>query len=470
MFNDSNGSYPVKLVLDHLCSVGVLTQAGKVDVRRISNLRFGRLIELIEFIADPAELRLERAKSLFVQSASISLGGGSADCEEIGCRLHRARAVGRYAAAVADKVYVHNAFSQYLGAHNHPFFVHDCDEIRLRFTHDLMVFLELAPLIEAGLIVPFPAGDAYCDHCLAQFVFGEASRKRLDAAMFEYRKRFRALTRIAVAAHDYGFTLHLKAPETVLPHGESVVWIDRLPRSLSRLPNLRNEISCGKEVWIPTDVAARLRLCEDYADTILRKLRYGLTTAAFGASYVTDAPAEVQVLADLSDDSDLLNRNKLIARHLTSVIPFLDDLEPSALAKLRESEPESFIAYRKALSEAVSSVANTKPDQFSVRDARAIYGDVIEPELTKLQKHVKEARRRAIRTAVRSAIGWGAALTFGLYTGIVPVELAAAVKSLGLTKVVADVISNAGSIRDAAKSIRQENFYFLWRAKRLKRK
>lgn len=450
--------------------MGVLNADNTVNPTRIAWFPFNRLMELGEFLAKPAELPLVKECSPFVQCASISLGGGSDSCIELNCRLSRARALGRYAAAITDRVYVHNPFSAYLPTDDHQYFVEDSDDTRMQFFADLRVFLELAPLIEAGLVIPFPAEEHYCHYCVAESAFGEPARKRLDVALAEYKRRFRSVTRIAVSEAEHGFTIRLKAPETVLAHGGSLYDVDSLPRSLAKLPELRREIAAGREALVPTQVARRMRVSERYASDILRTLRYGLTTTAFGASYVTNAPAEIEILMGLSGDSEILNRNQLLARHLTSVIPFLDDVEPTALAALRKAEPESFVAYRKALASALSSVKSNPASKFTAADARAIYGDIIEPELTGLQKRVKEARRKAIRTAVRSAVGWGAALSFGLYSGIVPAELAGAVKALGLSKLFADAVSHTGAIKDAGDSAREESFYFLWRAKRLRSK
>jgi hypothetical protein len=66
-------------------------------------------------------------------------------------------------------------------------------------------------------------------------------------------------------------------------------------------------------------------------------------------------------------------------------------------------------------------------------------------------------------------MGWAAALSFGLYSGVVPASLAGVVKAVGLTKLIGDGVSKVGAIRDASNAVRNESFYFLWRAKRLSR-
>src|SRR6266404_2496533 len=107
MSDDQGRAYPIRSVLDHLSSVGVLNTDSTVNPTRIGRLPFSRLMELGEFLAKPAELPLVTEHSPFAQCASISLGGGSDSCVELNCRLNRARALGRYAAAITDRVYVH---------------------------------------------------------------------------------------------------------------------------------------------------------------------------------------------------------------------------------------------------------------------------------------------------------------------------------------------------------------------------
>lgn len=450
--------------------MGLIDRDGAVSVERLISLSFSQLVELGEFIAKPAELEFVAAESPFVQSASISLGGGSDACVELNCRLARAQRLGRYAAGIAERLYVHNPFSEYLPRHEHGCYVTDTIESRIAFFNDLQVLLELAPLIEEGLIVPFPVDSDLCYHCVAEAVFGEEARAELDRALINFKRNFRDLAKIAVSKADTGYTVHLKAPETVLAHGGSSFDIDRLPRSLTKLPQFRREVSDLGKAAVPQDVARRMRLCDDYSIGILRSLRYGLMTTAFGASYVTDAPAEIEILADLSGVSDVLRRNRLLATHLTSIIPFMNDVDAGSLLRLRKAEPEAFIAYRKALNDALSSAKGIPASNFSAADARAIYGDLIEPGLAKLQRRVNEARRKALRGTVRSLIGWGAALSFGLYSGVVPASLAGVVKAVGLTKLIGDVVSKTGAIRGASNAVREESFYFLWRAKRLSRR
>lgn len=70
----------------------------------------------------------------------------------------------------------------------------------------------------------------------------------------------------------------------------------------------------------------------------------------------------------------------------------------------------------------------------------------------------------------RSVAGWSAAITFGMYTGLLPAQLALAAKALGLTKVMADIGSGAGKLLSPEDEIKKQDLYFLWKVRRLSRR
>jgi hypothetical protein len=187
------------------------------------------------------------------------------------------------------------------------------------------------------------------------------------------------------------------------------------------------------------------------------------------ASYVTDSEAHVRFFNSIAAHSELLRRNKVAAEHLSNAIPFLLEVDLERLIRLRQKEPESFLQYRKALATAIAEVNPASGSALSAKMAKDLYADVIQPELGRLDRRLREGRRNPIRAAARSALGWTAVLSFGFYTGLVPSELAAAAKALGLTKIAADLVNQASTALAAERDIRQESFYFLWRVRKLAR-
>jgi hypothetical protein len=61
--HNQNEKYPIRLVFDHLSSVGLIDKEGAVNVERLVSLSFLQLVELGVFIAKPAELDLIAADS-----------------------------------------------------------------------------------------------------------------------------------------------------------------------------------------------------------------------------------------------------------------------------------------------------------------------------------------------------------------------------------------------------------------------
>ena len=98
-----------------------------------------------------------------------------------------------------------------------------------------------------------------------------------------------------------------------------------------------------------------------------------------------------------------------------------------------------------ALNKAIDDV-RAQRSNFSERDARLIYTDVVAPELARLDRAVKTARRETLKDVGRSIAGWSAAISFGMYTGLLPEQLLLAAKALGLTKVLADIGAAIGRL------------------------
>jgi hypothetical protein len=87
-----------------------------------------------------------------------------------------------------------------------------------------------------------------------------------------------------------------------------------------------------------------------------------------------------------------------------------------------------------------------------------------------LNAKTKTAKRDLVRKTIAKGAAWTGAITFGMYSGIVPNELIAAAKALGLIQIVAEIgeqLLDAGNVPQEVKS---NDFYFLWKVMRKKAK
>lgn len=168
--------------------------------------------------------------------------------------------------------------------------------------------------------------------------------------------------------------------------------VEQLPRSL-RTPHP-----------VPPLVARGMRIANSYSEDILHTLRYGLVVSqVLGTVYVTDNKAEADLLSVVSGRRDIAKRNQIAAEHLSTIIPFLPEIPIRAPLRLRATE--TFLRYRAALGKCLSTLENSRPTGLTENDARSLYGDVIAPELARIQILVRDARRRTISGAGRALLG-----------------------------------------------------------------
>ena len=186
------------------------------------------------------------------------------------------------------------------------------------------------------------------------------------------------------------------------------------------------------------------------------------TSQCLKSALLTSRPLDVEILQKLSADVYIEKRNQLLYELLTCVVPFVQELTPDELLKLREREGDSFILFRAALVRAADNV-RTEGAKLNRKSAVAIYSDIVEPDLAKLNIAVSKARRGLVKSARRTIIAWTCAISFGLYYGLLPEATHEAAKTLGFTKVLAEMLSKMMNDSDAEESIRGENMYFLWK-------
>jgi hypothetical protein len=215
------------------------------------------------------------------------------------------------------------------------------------------------------------------------------------------------------------------------------------------------------------NVRRKLRRHEGAASEVFGSVVFEMAVSqVLGTSYLSDTKLPIEVLSAISGDADIARRNSLVQKHLTSLVPFLGDVPPASVLRLRQREEESCLTYRQALNKAVDDIRAQGSD-LSERDARSIYSDVVAPELARLDRVVKTARREVLKDVGRSIGGWSAAISFGIYTGLLPEQLLLAAKALGLTKVLADIGGAAGKLLSPEDAIRKEHLYFLWKVRQL---
>jgi hypothetical protein len=453
-------------LLELLENVG-LVNGSRINERRVMRLSAGQLSDLgAEAAAITKAEELERESGSLAHSATLSLGGGTQPCINVSCRIHQVDQLAQFAAFYSDRVYIHNFLGKY-EHESHSGYAHSLEERRHALLDDLQVIVRIRPLIEAGMIILVTPTREVCSQCIALGAFGIDADKRLIRERRRLTRQYFEEMSVEFAYNGEAWEIRCEAPEELLEHGSVSYFYEEPPEPLCNMPRILQHALQGKFVRLSRDARRKLREHEDAANRVFGSVVFEMAVSqVLGTSYLSDTKLPIKVLSAISGDADLARRNSLVQKHLTSLVPFFGEMPAASVLKLRQREEESFLTYRQALNKAIDDVRAQRSD-FSERDARSIYSDVVAPELARLERSVKTARREILKDVGRSILGWSAAISFGMYAGLLPEQLLLAAKALGLTKVLADIGAATGKLASPEDAIRKENLFFLWKVRQL---
>jgi hypothetical protein len=461
--------YEMPLVLELLENAGLI-DGSRINVRRVLRLSAGQLSDLgAEAAAVTKAEDLARQSGSLAHSATLSLGGGTEPCASASCRIRHVDQLAQFAAFYSDCVYIHNFLSDY--EHEpHSGDMPPLEERRYRLLDDLRVMIRIRPLIEAGLIIPVTTTGDVCNQCIALGAFGTDADKRFIHERRRLVHRFFEEMSVELSYDDGEWEIRCEAPEELLEHGGAIISYKDPPEPLRGMPRILQRALEGELVRLSLDVRRKLRRHEAAASEVFGSIVFEMAVSqVLGTAYLSDTKLPIEVLSAISGDADLARRNSIVQKHLTSLVPFLGEVPAASVLKLRQREEESFLTYRQALNKAIDDVRAQRSD-LSERDARLIYADVVAPELARMDRAVKTARRDILKDVGRSIAGWSAAISFGMYTGLLPEQLLLAAKALGLTKVLADIGAAIGRLASPEDVIRKENLFFLWKVRQLSKR
>jgi hypothetical protein len=428
--------------------------------------------EILDLLQQSNELtsavELSRENSLFSQSASLSLSGGRTPCVNLECRLRRVRNLAQYAALYADKVYAYNNLAYHLARHDEP----DEEELKADVFDDLIILGYLRPLIEAGRIVLITPPEEFCPRCFG-YKFAEKQFRKKTKSLYKWlNDKFLNDTQVELQRCGPAYGFLVSGSEVLLEHGSAALVFKDLPEELSKKTRIMAKIDRGDTVKLSRSILERIvQLHRIFALDILQNVFFELACAqCLNTAFLTERELHIESLNYLSQDSISSERNLLIQKHLTSLVPFVSSARVEDLLKLREKESDSFIIFRQALTKAVEEYRSNLDRPFGPSDARQLFGDVIEPGLSKLDQTIKSATRKLLKGTAARVIAWAGAISFGCYTGFVPSDLIQAATALGLTQVLVELGAPLLSSRFRKEDMASKDMYFLWQVRELSNK
>jgi hypothetical protein len=404
----------------------------------------------------------------FTHSASLSLSGDSNECNSLPCRISRIDQLIRFALLYSDRVYMQNPFVQY--SYWEPYFkrAHEAD-LKDKVYDDLCVVKQLEPLSDTDYVVLVTPKYRFHPACLAESVLGTGAGRRLRKARqqlaAQYLSKSRATLELDKDAGNY--VLNLEGPQILYDHLGYLRNFEELPKALSRNTHLLRALESGECKALPTPLLKTLRAHESLADNVVDNVcSHLLMTLDVKSYFLSDRSVHASFLGMLSRDIEMDRRNLLAFRHLTSEVPFVGDVDIKDILKVREREHDALIQYRGALNQAIETFRSDTAVS-SHKQARLLYQDVIAPRLASLDRKIKDSKRDLVKQAYRPFVGWVAAISFGLYSGLISTQVAGLASAIGLIQTGTRFVQDVMSLGDVDKQARADDLYFLWKVKQL---
>lgn len=444
-----------------------------VNEARISTASLEELGGVLSQLAEPSEWgdtpdEVEDEELPFTHAATISLSGSRSPCAYVECRQDSARELGQFAALYSDRVYIYNFLVTRFQRLRAGYYA-EADQFRSRFADDLKVLLTLRSLIEGGVVMPVnPPAERCAYHTtyhLAEESFGDEAFRLLQQEEERLQKEFLDEVTVALAPGYSGgeaAAYHIGGPERLLEHGAKVQTLREIPEAIQEESAILDRVVNGSTVDLPTTLVRELGLHEAYARQLIAELGLEMyCSEMLGSSFLTERRLHLDILNGMTRSTTLRRRNRIALEHLTSIVPFVDELSPAELLHIRETENDAFIQFRQALNEAIDEYSSDTRE-FTDEDARQLYGDVLHPRLAELRERIVTARNSMLQSSARKAVAWLGGISFGLYAGALPPAIAGGAAIYGASEVIEELLE-AG---DAEEQARGHQMYFLWRVKK----
>lgn len=394
-------------------------------------------------------------------TASSELSGGVNNCSSLSCRSDRINKLSRFALMYSDKVYVESYFSKYPDIS----FSYDLDFLRETLYNDVMLICEMSSLIEEGFIEFYTTNQEQCFTCQAKNFLGEDVGKNFTKAYKNLQKKYLQNMSVKVSLDYDELEFLYEGPEPYFHHPLSALRMD-VPEALRKRPTILRKIASGKQVSLSKTLIKELGYHIDCSHTLVSEAMSGLgSSKSFKTSFLTDNDMHINFLNSLHSNKETIKHNRIAEKHLTSIVPFINDVKLKDILKLRNREEESFLLYRKALNEAIKNFSSSS-GVITEKEAKDLYADIIAPSIAQLNIKVKQAKKDLIVNTYRPAIGVVGVISFGLLAGLFPPDMSEIIKALGLFKVGGDAVTNLMALGDKETQIKTDQFYFLWKLKK----
>jgi|GEM_PF-899488 len=407
----------------------------------------------VRTIIDRTFIYKEYTPFSFVPSGELSGVGG---CSEVNCKIGRARNFSIFSGLYADNVYLTLKFLTSIH------FDTDIDDIydheynfRYMLWCDFTIITTYADLINFGIVQIAPTQKNFCLDCfqkklldlpypvdlstLEQYYLNKAK-----LTLEEYDPKLNSVN-VSFENMDEFFPLHTESVNFV---GDI---LELLPKS-ERKSNTTIKNQKFKKAVVHEIVY------DEFSEVCL----YSLCCKNLDSKFITSKPSDGIFL-------EMTKPNKKYTQNISQIdnlplydLPIISDAPTSTILKLREIEGDSFNKYRIALNKAVQEHYNAE-NSVQVRE---IYDDIIYPAFQQLDERLHNLRSGMFKKTFSSIVMVGSVISAGVYTGIIPPNAPEILAAIGGASVVTSAgINVMNNLTNKKSTLRENDFYFLWKLK-----
>ena len=386
--------------------------------------------------------------TVFSFSASSSLSGGIYPCSEINCRLNNVYELSVFAALYADKIIIPNFF-EYIHDHDFNFSSEEMFFIFLnRFMGDLVLMLDLKPLIQENIICINPRIKSFCTECLKKQISHEKNaikvfkkiEKQLEPEIFKNLKFVMDSQNSIVINTEKNYVAT-----------EAIRFITLPPvfkKYIKKIPYTFNK----KEVEILG--LNDFLLNPIFNDLILQKY----TMAKYNISYLTNRRLETEIINTLKIAESTEKKDALILEGLSHELPFVKNADINKLLNLRKKENGAFVAYR----DAVRKVFAELKDEKDINIVKKAVQDNIIPEVHKIERLI-EIHKDDLKDKIKGELIFDALIiTAGYFASSVGLNLTEIAGGLFTAR---DILTDILPLTSNPAEAKRNDYYFLWKLK-----
>ncbi len=381
--------------------------------------------------------------------ANSTLSGAPYPCSDINCRIANIENLSRFAALYADTITIRSPIDKHIER------VGEGNAIcREDLFYDILILLMLKPLVENGLILFTSNYMSLCKHCHTMVIKSEEEYKqKIDLV-------YRELFEDGINEIEFRIEYQNGQPELIMSGAERYGYQhDIYYHFRNYVPDPIKELYIHKDnantIILPANIVKELKILDTILNESIDDLMISNHVCVNGnKTYLTDREID-RFMIDLLHAE---NGKETHMRPFSYNIPILANASLKDVVSLRKQEGYAFKVFRDSINSIIK-----KNNQMSASEWKDVEADIIKPEINKIELLIQNNKKALINSMMSDLVIWGGIITIGVFSGILPLELAPIAGAIGGAATIKDVIKQGCELISASEAARNENYYFLWR-------